>query len=99
MMLIMSEAELPPGPRLPRAVQSALMMRHWPRFISACRRRYGSVFTVDVASMGKIVYLADPADIKTVFAGDPAVFRAGEANSVLRRLPGDSPLLLLPQPP
>jgi cytochrome P450 len=95
MMLIMSEAELPPGPPLPRAVQSALMMRHWPRFISACQRRYGSVFTVDVASMGKIVYLADPADIKTVFAGDPAVFRAGEANSVLRGVLGDSSVLLL----
>jgi len=48
-----------------------------------------------VASVGTIVYLADPAEIKTVFAGDPAVFHAGEANSVLGGLIGDSSVLLL----
>jgi hypothetical protein len=37
---------LPPGPRLPAFVQAMLMLRHWPRFIAACGRRYGGVFTV-----------------------------------------------------
>ena len=63
--------ELPPGPRLPAAVQAALMARYWPRFISACRRRYGSVFTMRIATMGTLVYLDDPAEIKKVFAGSP----------------------------
>ena len=59
------------------------MLRYWPRLVAACQRRYGNVFTLRVASMGTLVYLADPADIKAVFAGDPAVFHAGEANSML----------------
>jgi cytochrome P450 len=42
-----------------------------------------------------VVYLADPAAIKTVFAGDPAVFHAGEANAMLAGLVGNSSVLLL----
>ncbi|MGH3633690.1 MAG: cytochrome P450, partial [Mycobacterium sp.] len=79
---------LPPGPRLPPSVQAALMVRCAVRFLAACERRYGSVFTLRVAALGTLVYLADPADIKTVFAGDPRVFHAGEANSMLSGLLG-----------
>jgi cytochrome P450 len=86
---------LPPGPRLPRSVQAALMMRYWPRFVAACRRRYGDVFTVRIAAMGTVVYLADPADIKTVFAGDSTIYHAGEANSVLSTLLGNTSVLVV----
>ncbi|MGV0816219.1 cytochrome P450 [Mycolicibacterium boenickei] len=86
---------LPPGPALPPSVQAALMLRYWPRFISACRRRYGDVFTMRIAAMGTMVYLADPADIKVVFAGDPTIFHAGEANSVLGSLLGSSSVLVI----
>ena len=70
-------------------------MKFWPTAVAACRRRYGDIFTLRVASMGTIVYLADPADIKTVFAGDPAVYHAGEANSVLRGILGDTSVLVV----
>lgn len=86
---------LPPGPRLPSAVQAALMLRCGPRYIAACRRRYGPTFTLRVASMGTLIYLTDPADIKTVFAGDPRVFHAGEANSMLKGLLGDTSVLVI----
>ncbi|OCB51573.1 cytochrome P450 [Mycobacterium malmoense] len=86
---------LPPGPRLPRAVQAALMLQRGSHFVAACRRRYGNVFTLRVAGMGTLVYLADPADVKTVFAGDPRVFHAGEANSILSGLLGDTSLLVI----
>ena len=86
---------LPPGPPLPRLVQTALLLRYWPRFVSACRRRYGSVFTLRIASLGTIVYLDDPADIKTVFAGDPAIYHAGEANSILAGVLGESSVLVI----
>ncbi|TPG33664.1 cytochrome P450 [Mycolicibacterium hodleri] len=91
----MSQDTLPPGPRLPRSVQAALMLRYWPRYVSACRRRYGSVFTLRVASLGTLVYLADPTDIKTVFGGDPSVYHAGEANSLLSGLLGASSVLVI----
>jgi len=45
--------------------------------------------------MGTVVYLTDPADIKTVFSGDPRVYHAGEANSMLRGLLGDTSVLVV----
>lgn len=92
---VMTPTSLPPGPRLPRSVQAALMLRCGPRFVAACRRRYGSAFTLRVASMGTLVYLTDPADIKTVFAGDPDIYHAGEANSMLKGLLGDTSVLVI----
>ena len=71
------------------------MMRWWPQFVARCRRRYGNVFTLRNSMMGEMVYLADPADIKTVFAGDPRIFHAGEANSMLGGLLGDSSVLVI----
>lgn len=86
---------LPPGPRLPRPVQAAVLMKFWPRAVAACRRRYGDIFTLRISGLGSIVYLADPADIKTVFAGDPATYHAGEANSMLRGILGDTSVLVV----
>jgi cytochrome P450 len=86
---------MPPGPRLPAPVQAALLLRYWPRFVAGCRRRYGSVFTLSISGLGKIVYLDDPADVKVVFAGDPAVFHAGEANSMLAGLLGSTSVLVI----
>ena len=71
------------------------MARYWPRFISACRRRYGSVFTMRIATMGTLVYLDNPAEIKKVFAGSPSVYHAGEANSMLGGLLGASSVLVI----
>lgn len=86
---------LPAGPRLHPAVQAALMLKFGPRFVTACRRRYGSTFTLRIAGMGTLVYLTDPADIKTVFAGDPRIYHAGEANSMLKGLLGDTSVLVI----
>jgi cytochrome P450 len=88
-------SSLPPGPRLPRIVQSVLVWRFPRWWLDRCHRRYGDAFTVYAAPMGHLVYLADPADIKTVFAGDPAVYHAGEANAVLGALLGENSVLLL----
>jgi len=71
------------------------MARFWPRFISACRKRYGSVFTMRIATMGTLVYLDDPEEIKKVFAGSPSVYHAGEANMMLGGLLGNSSVLVI----
>jgi cytochrome P450 len=86
---------LPPGPRLPKWIQTIVFLRYWPRFVAACRRRYGKVFTIRAATVPPMVYLADPAEIKKVFAGDPAIFHAGEANAMLGGLLGDSSMLVI----
>lgn len=63
--------------------------------IALCQRRYGNVFTLTNSMVGSMVYLADPADIKTVFAGDPRIYHAGEANSMLLGLLGKSSVLVV----
>lgn len=87
--------DVPRGPKLPGAIQLVLMMRWWPQFVAVCRRRYGTVFTIRNTMMGEMVYLADPDAIKTVFAGDPRIFHAGEANSMLGGLLGDTSVLVV----
>jgi cytochrome P450 len=87
-----------PGPRLPLAVQTALLwgLPRW--WLDHCHRRYGDVFAVRAAPLGTVVFLADPDDIKTVFAGDPAIYRAGEGNTVVGGVVGESSVLLLDGP-
>jgi cytochrome P450 family 135 len=87
--------DLPPGPRLPVAVQTCLYWRHSDHYLRSCRRFYGDVFTVRAFPAGTIVFLADPRDIKAVFTGDPEVFHAGEGNSVLKPVMGERSVLLL----
>ena len=52
---------LPPGPRLPALLQSALLYRDPVGFIEGCRRRYGPVFRVHLVGFPNYVYVADPA--------------------------------------
>ena len=86
---------LPPGPRLPQWVQLIVFMRYWAQFVNACRRRYGKVFTIRAAMAPPMVYVSDPAEIKKVFAGDPSIFHAGEANAMLGGLLGDTSVLVI----
>jgi cytochrome P450 len=89
------KGDLPPGPPLPAAAQTALLWSAPERFLTACRRRYGGMFTVRDLGMGTLVYVDDPALVKQVFTGDPDVLRAGEGNSILEPVLGPRSLLLL----
>lgn len=79
---------LPPGPPLPAVVQAGLIWVAPMRFLQACHRRYGDRFTIRIPGMGKIVYLADPDDIRPVMRGDPAMYHAGEANALIAEIVG-----------
>ena len=92
--------ELPPGMRLPDAVQALLLMRFRPTMMRRLHKQHGDVFSVRMpygphGSMVTVVALADPADIRQVFAGDVAVYHAGEGNSSLLDVMGEHSLLLL----
>ena len=98
MLAFMSETDstaLPPGPPLPRLVQSVLRLRHFTRFVAGCRRRYGRAFTLRMAWMGTVVQLSDPADIKELFAGDPTIYHCGDANWMLKGVLGESSVMVL----
>ena len=86
---------LPPGPRLPRAVQSAIWFRGAQWMLETCQARFGDFFTLKIANEGTWVVTSDPAAIKQVFTGDPRLLHAGEANRILLPVLGPSSVLLL----
>src|SRR5882757_4210903 len=86
---------VPPGPRMPRAVQTAIWSRRAQWMLEQCRARLGPMFTLRIAYEGEWVILTDPELIKQVFTGDPKVFHAGEGNEILRPLLGDNSVLVL----
>jgi|tagenome__1003787_1003787.scaffolds.fasta_scaffold20979052_3 cytochrome P450 len=71
---------LPPGPRIPAPLQTVFVWRYWDRYVKACQRRHGDVFTIRAFPFYEIVYVADPAAVREIFTGGPDVFHAGEAN-------------------
>ena len=88
-------AALPPGPRLPAYLQTALLVLRPEATLRRWRRRYGDVFTARSLVSGRIVFLADPAATKDVFTGDHDILRAGEANAFLEPVLGPRSVLLL----
>ena len=86
---------LPPGPRLPKIVQSAGFFFAPIKYVEWQRRRYGDVHSQRLLDFGDVLYVADPDVLKQIFAGDPAVFRAGESNQILRPITGPRSILLL----
>jgi cytochrome P450 len=86
--------DLPPGPRLPYAVQTALLWQFTGPFLRFCRRRYGSTFTVRAYPHKAAIYLTEPEDIKAAFGADPSVLHAGEANEILGPVLGRRSVLL-----
>jgi cytochrome P450 len=94
-MTVTAAPGLPPGPRMPRALQTIRWGARPMRFMHDCRERYGDMFTVKIAQEDTWVMLSDPEHVKQVFTGDPRVFHAGEGNTILLPLLGDHSVLLL----
>jgi cytochrome P450 len=94
-----STPALPPGPRLPRSVQSVIWYRRAQWFMDQCRARFGDMFTLKIAGEGDWVLTCDPETIKRVFTGDPRLLHAGEANRILLPVLGPDSVLLLDDAP
>jgi cytochrome P450 family 135 len=94
-----AERRLPPGPPLPRAVQTAIWSRQARRMLFSCHERYGDMFRLKIAYEGTWVMLADPEAVKQVFTGDPRIYHAGEGNQILAPVLGRSSILVLDEKP
>jgi cytochrome P450 family 135 len=88
-------APLPPGPRLPRVAQTIGLIFGGPRFLEACRRRYGGAVTFRTLFDPHFVILFEPALVREVFHGPGEQLRAGEANVLLGPILGQRSVLLL----
>lgn len=91
-------ANLPPGPKLPAALTTALFVRRPLDTLRTWHRRYGDVFTVRYLVFGKGVYVADPQAIRELLTGDQSDLLAGDANSVLEPVLGRHSVLVLDGP-
>jgi cytochrome P450 family 135 len=89
---------LPPGPRLPPAIQAIAWARRPLPFLERCQKHFGDTFTIRVRHAGTWVILADPEDVKKVFTADHSVLGVGLANSVLGPLLGPRSVMLLEEP-
>src|SRR3954449_810239 len=85
---------LPAGPRMPRAMQTIGWLNRPFQFVEHLRRTCGHAFTIHLARATCVV-LSDPADVKQVFTGDPAIYHAGVSNIILLPFLGSKSVLLL----
>ncbi len=87
---------LPPGYRWPPLLQSVALLRFRHQFVPHLRRRFGDAVSLRLVPDRRwLVLLADAGAAREVFAGEPGVFRAGEANALLEPVMGRHSLLLL----
>src|SRR3954454_9510438 len=86
---------LPPGPRLPKFLQTLAFIFAAPKFFDWARRRYGDVVTMKTVFDSGFVMVFDPDIVKQVFRAPPDRLRAGEANALLGTILGRRSLLLL----
>src|SRR5260221_6448785 len=90
---------LPPGPRMPRAMQTAIWSRRAQWMLEQSRARFGDMFTIKIAHEGTWVMVSSPDAVKQVFTGDPRIFHAGEGNQILRPILGENSVLVLDEKP
>ena len=89
------QTRLPPGPPLPRWVQTAGFLFGGPRFLEACRRRYGDAVYMRTLFDNGFVMLFDPELVKQLFQGPHEQLNAGEANALLGPILGQRSVLVL----
>jgi cytochrome P450 len=93
------QATLPPGPRLPSAIQ---MIGFWTRPIASMERaraRYGKRFTIRLLGAPPFVIHSQPEHIKEIFAAPPDVLHPGEGAQLLEPIVGKHSLILLDEGP
>ena len=93
-------AGMPPGSRMPSALQALRYASDPLPFLIRLQHRYGDVFTVRFPYFGRLVYVTTPELVKQVFTGSPAQMHGGEANAtVLEPALGPNSVLTLDDAP
>ena len=89
------ERVLPPGPKEPAALQTVEWIARPTAFLRRCRARHGDPFTVRVAwADAPMVLVADPGEIRRIFAADDAQLHGGASSTVLEPFAGPTSILL-----
>jgi cytochrome P450 len=86
---------LPPGPRLPKALQTLAFWTRYIPFLERCRARYGRRFTMRTLSAPPLVHLSDPNDVKELFRAAPDALHPGQGARILEPVVGTNSVILL----
>jgi hypothetical protein len=92
-------SQLPPGPRLPSALQ---MIGWWARptaYLERCRARYGARFTIHLPGQPKFVIISDPEELKQIFQAPAETLHPGEGARILEPVIGPNSVILLDEAP
>lgn len=85
---------LPPGPAMPAAIQTAAMWA-WPSpFLQACKRRYGTVFTLRALARPPLIFVCEPADIEVVLKTNEQLLRPGDGAAAVKPIVGEQSFML-----
>jgi cytochrome P450 len=91
---------LPPGPSAPPLVQTLEWVYRPGEFMERCQRRHGDLFSVRVGTFGVpgrdtgVVFVSDPAAIKSIFTGGADLARVQDARMAMRPVFGERSVLL-----
>ncbi|HUY51016.1 MAG TPA: cytochrome P450 [Streptosporangiaceae bacterium] len=85
----------PPGPRLPRLLQTVLILGRPVSYLEECRRRYGPVFQVRIIGRPPIVYVTSAELAAQVYATDQHAAVRGAVREFFAPVVGASSLICL----
>ncbi len=87
-------SRLPPQAPISAPLQTALFWRIPFAYLSHCRQRYGSRFTLTATSHPPLIFLSDPADIRALVAAPENSLRAGEGGATVSPIVGERSFML-----
>jgi cytochrome P450 len=87
--------DLPPGSRLPKALQFARLVANTLPYLEELGRSYGDMFTMRLPVAGTAVMVTTPELTKRVFTADPDTLKGGESNALSEPLVGKYSLFTL----
>src|SRR5947209_188187 len=90
---------LPPGPRLPAALQLLATWKRPAASLERMRRRYGKRITVKLPFQPPFVILSEPDEIRELFMASPDAVHPGEGARVLEPTVGSNSVILLDEQP
>jgi cytochrome P450 len=88
-------AELPPGPRLPRTLQTMAWWNRTVPFLERCRARFGKRFTMRLLQTPPFVHHSQPEHLREIFTAPPEVLHPGEGAKLLEPVVGANSVILL----
>ena len=86
--------QLPDGPKSPPLLQLIQWIAQPLTLMETNAQRYGDLFTVNLGSLGPLVFISHPQAIQAIFTADARQFDVGKGNEILRPLLGGRSLIL-----